>query len=141
MRSLIAGAALFLAAGQAGAATLVVDLYDTADAESPFEEIRCGGPACGEDGLMPLDGVLTPVAYAVKVDPAGRLSIEMARGPSIRYGLRRADGKTLDLSEAKQATQLVRLRSKEGRDGLKDDLVVRKDADVSEVWVTARIER
>ena len=141
MKRLLLAPVLLLAAGQAGAATLVVELYDAQTAETPFKTIHCDGPICGEDGLMPVDGVLTPVAFAVRSDPGGRLRIEMARGLSIRYELRPEPGKTLTLGDERQAARLYWMRSKQGQAGYREDLLVRKDADLGEVWVKARIER
>ena len=142
MRSLLA-ALLLLAVAPAGAATLVVDLFDSMDeAAPPFKTLRCDGPTCSEEGLLPVDRVQTPVVFAVWADPNGRLSVQMARGALLRYELRPDKGQSFRLGGARQLAQLVRLHGKETRDGLlDDDLVARKDPMQPPFWVKARIER
>jgi hypothetical protein len=142
MRSLLA-AILLLAAARAGAATLVVDLFDSSDeAAAPFKTLRCDGPTCSEEGLMPVDRVQTPVIFAVWADPNGRLSVQMARGTLLRYELRPVKGEGFTLGDARQLAQLVRLHGKETRDGLlDDDLVARQDPVQPPFWLKARIER
>ena len=142
MKGLLA-AVLLLAATQTSAATLVVEFFDSADeSAAPFKTVRCGGSMCGEDGLMPIDRVLTPVVFAVRTEPDGRLGVQIARGPSVRYEVRPVKGESLALGDTRQLAQLVRLRDKETRDGLlDDDLVVRKDPVQPPLWLKARIER
>ena len=142
MKSL-AAAALLLAAGQAGAATLVVDFFNTPNAdEGPFKTIRCNGPSCAGDGLMPLDGVMSPVILAVESDPAGDLRVQVDRGGLNRYELQPINAKTLKLGDIRHQAWIVQLHGKEARRGLlDDDLVVRKDTQQGLVWVKARIER
>lgn len=121
----------------AAAAVLVVSLYAAGGDETPFKEIRCPVPACSADGLLPLGDVSIPVTYRVRIDQKGFVSVEMTRSSAIRYHL----GALPPLGSAAQPVHLFRSRSREGQDGVRNDLVQREDADLGKVWVSARMEQ